>query len=160
MTAPRWHTEGTLIGKDLLMNTLVRITTLLALTSAGLVLAPDAAQAAGQGKVCTTLGKVHASRERALYPVQMQSIDGQLSARRSDACIMLDAGKHVLGLTAATEVVAFPRRRTPLGALKEVKLPIDIEAGHTYTLAAQLDDRYEASWIPVIERVEVWAESR
>ncbi len=138
------------------MNTLIRITTVLALGSAGLVLTPDAAQAADQGKVCSTLGKVHASRERALYPVEMQSIDGKLSSRRGDNCIMLDAGEHVLGLTAATEVVAFPRRRTALGALKEVKLPITIEAGRTYTLAAQLDDRYEATWIPVIERVEVW----
>jgi hypothetical protein len=143
-------------SKDMIMNYFIRMAVALALGSAGMLLAPSHAEAADQGKVCSTLGKVHASRERALYPVEMQSIDGQLSTRRGDSCIMLEAGKHVLGLTAATESVTFPRRRTALGALKEVKLPIEIEAGHTYTLAAQLDDRYEGSWIPVIERVEVW----
>lgn len=142
------------------METSIRVALLVLLGSSSLVCLPALAHAAEQGKVCTSVGKVHASRERALYPVEIQAIDGQLSARRGNNCVMLDAGTHVLGLTAATEVVAFPRRRMPLGALKEVKLPIDIEAGRTYTLAAQLDDRYEATWIPVIERVELWARAR
>lgn len=129
---------------------------IVVLAAISIVIAADPAVASGQGKVCSSLGKVHAVRESALYPVEMQSIDGKLSARRGNSCIMLGAGKHVLGLTAATEAVAFPKRRMPRGAFKEVPYTIEIEAGHTYTLAAQLDDRYEASWIPIVERVDVW----
>lgn len=109
-----------------------------------------------QAKVCTTLGKVHALRDRQLYTVAFQSIDGQLSARRSDACIMLTAGEHVLGLVSATEVAAFPRRRAPRGAQQEQTLALTVEPRRTYTIAAQLDDRREASWIPVVQRVELW----
>lgn len=137
-----------------------RTATIAVLAIAACAFIPIPAEAAEQGKVCSSLGKVHANRERALFPVQLQSIDGKLSSRRTENCLMLDVGKHELGLTAATEVVAFPRRRTPRGALKEMKLPIEIEANRTYTLAAQLDDRYEASWIPVIERVELWSAPR
>jgi hypothetical protein len=115
------------------------------------------ADPAADGKICTSLGKVHALRDHQLYRVTLQSIDGHLSVRRTDSCMRISAGKHVIGLTADIEGAAFPRRRQPRGAMREMKLPIEIEAGRTYTLAAQLDDRYEASWIPVVERVELWA---
>lgn len=109
-----------------------------------------------QAKVCTTLGKVHAQRDQQLYAVSLQSIDGQLSAHRGDSCIMLEPGEHVIGMTSGTEVAAFPRRRQPQGALKEQQLKLTIEPRRTYTLAAQVDDRFEASWIPVVQRVELW----
>lgn len=109
-----------------------------------------------RAKVCSTLGKVHAQRDRQLFAVGFQSIDGQLTTHRSDRCIMLPAGKHVIGLVAGTEVAAFPQRRQPRGAFEEQLLELDIEAGRTYTVAAQVDDRYKASWIPVVQRVEIW----
>ena len=115
-----------------------------------------AAEKSQQAKVCTTLGKVHAQRDQQLYAVSLQSIDGQLSARRGDPCIMLDPGEHMIGMTSGTEVAAFPRRRQPQGALKEQQLKLTIEPRRTYTVAAQMDDRYEASWIPVVQRVELW----
>lgn len=120
------------------------------------VFADAASEKSQQAKVCTTLGKVHAQRDQQLYAVAFQSIDGQLSTHRSDSCIMLSAGEHVLGLISGTEAAAFPRRRQPLGALKEQSLKLQVEPRRTYTVAAQLDDRYEASWIPVVQRVELW----
>ena len=108
-------------------------------------------------KVCTTLGKVHAQRDRQLYTVVFQSLNGRLMARRGDACIQVSVGEHVLGLTANVEGAIFPRRRVALGALKEQKLPLTIEPNRTYTIAAQLVDRYQGSWIPVVQRVELWA---
>ena len=110
-------------------------------------------------KICTTLGKVHAQRDRQLYTVIFQSLDGRLMARRGDSCLRVPAGKHVLGLTANIEGAIFPRRRMALGALKEQQLPMSIEANRTYTIAAQLDDRYQGSWIPVVERVELWGDT-
>lgn len=117
---------------------------------------PAMSEKSQQAKVCSTLGKVHAQRDRQLYAVSLQSIDGQLSAHRSDPCIMLDPGEHVIGMTSGTEVAAFPRRRQPQGALKEQLLTLQVEPRRTYTVAAQLDDRYAASWIPVVQRVELW----
>ncbi len=118
--------------------------------------AASASERSQQAKVCTSLGKVHAQRDRQLYAVSLQSIDGQLSARRGDPCIMLSPGEHVIGMTSGTEVAAFPRRRQPQGALKEQQLKLTVEPRRTYTVAAQLDDRHEASWIPVVQRIEVW----
>lgn len=125
---------------------------------AALVVAPSLAAETGsqKAKVCSTLGKVHAQRDRQLYEVGFQSINGQLTTHRSDRCIMLPAGKHVIGLVSYTETAAFPQRRQPRGAYKEQPLELEVEPGRTYTVAAQVDDRYEASWIPVVQRVEVW----
>ncbi len=111
---------------------------------------------AQKAKLCSTLGKVHAQRDRQLFAVGFQSINGQLSTHRGDRCIMLPAGKHVIGLVSYTESAAFPNRRQPRGAYKEQPLELEIEPGRTYTLAAQVDDRYEASWIPIVQRVDVW----
>lgn len=119
--------------------------------------AADAAQA-DQARICSTLGKVHAQRDRQLYPVSFQSLDGRLSTHRADSCITVTAGQHVLGLTSRTEFAAFPIRRAPKGSLKEQQLPLLVEARRTYTIAAQLDDRYQASWIPVVQSVELWRE--
>lgn len=132
------------------------IPSLLAAALLGGPAASVAADGVEQAKLCSTLGKVHAQRDRQLYAVGFQSIDGQLTTHRGDRCIMLPAGKHVIGLVSHTEVAAFPNRRQPRGAYKEQKLELDVEPGRTYTLAAQVDDRYQASWIPVVQRVEVW----
>ena len=115
-----------------------------------------ASEKSQQAKVCTTLGKVHAQRDRQLYAVSLQSIDGKLSAQRDDPCVMLSPGEHVIGMTSGTDVAAFPRRRQAQGALKEQQLKLMIEPRRTYTVAAQVDDRFEASWIPVVQRVELW----
>ena len=130
---------------------------LLCLLLCALLFSPAAAaEKSQQAKVCTTLGKVHAQRDQQLYAVSLQSIDGQLSAQRGDSCIMLSPGEHVIGMTSGTEVAAFPRRRQAQGALKEQQLKLTVEPRRTYTVAAQLDDRHEASWIPVVQRIEVW----
>lgn len=136
----------------------MRANLILTLAAAALLAGPAVSMASGteQAKLCSTLGKVHAQRDRQLYAVGFQSIDGQLTTRRSDRCIMLPAGKHVIGLVSHTEVAAFPNRRQPRGAYKEQTLELDVEPGRTYTLAAQVDDRYQASWIPVVQRVDVW----
>lgn len=138
--------------KRMLMTTVLA----LALAAAAPLAVAESASGHTKGKVCSTLGKVHAQRDRQLYAVGFQSIDGRLTTRRSDRCIMLPAGKHTLGLVAGTEVAAFPQRRQPRGALEEQPLELDIEPGRTYTIAAQVDDRYQASWIPIVQRVEVW----
>jgi hypothetical protein len=120
---------------------------------------PYAAQAAedtGKARVCTTLGKVHAQRDRQLYAVEIQSIDGRNLAQREQPCINIAAGEHTLGLTASVQGTGFPKRRTAQGGLREQKLTVEIKARHTYYLAAQLDDRFEESWIPMVERVEAW----
>lgn len=125
----------------------------------GLLLAPAspaAEEEAGKARVCTTLGKVHAQRDRQLYAVEIQSLDGRLLARRDQPCIDLPAGQHTLGLTAAVQGAGFPKRRTAQGGLREQELPMELKARHTYYLAAQLDDRFEESWIPMVERVEAW----
>ncbi len=135
---------------------LLSIPLVLALAAANPLSAAGLESGYTEAKVCSTLGKVHAQRDRQLYAVGFQSIDGQLTTHRSDRCIMLAAGKHVIGLVAGTEVAAFPQRRQPRGAYKEQPLELEIESGRTYTVAAQIDDRYEASWIPIVQRVEVW----
>jgi hypothetical protein len=136
------------------MKTILMIAVAFAVGVSAPVLAADAK---GQkGKVCSTLGKVHAQRDRQLYAVGFQSINGQLTTHRSDRCIMLPAGKQVIGVVSYTEVAAFPQRRQPRGAYKEQELELEIEPGRTYTIAAQIDDRYKASWIPVVQRIEVW----
>lgn len=129
------------------------------LASLLVISAHDAAAAsarADQARICSTLGKVHAQRDRQLYPVSFQSLDGRLSTHRADSCITVTAGQHVLGLTSRTEFAAFPIRRAPKGSLKEQQLPLLVEARRTYTIAAQLDDRYQASWIPVVQSVQLW----
>jgi hypothetical protein len=135
---------------------LMSIPLVLVLAAASPLSAAESESAHTRAKVCSTLGKVHAQRDRQLFAVGFQSIDGQLTTHRNDRCIMLPAGKHVIGLVAGTEVAAFPQRRQPRGALEEQLLELDIEPGRTYTVAAQVDNRYKASWIPVVQRVEVW----
>lgn len=132
--------------------------TMLSLALCAMAVAQPAAasEPSQQAKVCSTLGKVHAQRDRQLYAVSLQSIDGKLSAHRGDSCITLSPGEHQIGMTSGTEAAAFPRRRQPQGALKEQFLKLQVEPRRTYTVAAQLDDRYEASWIPVVQRVELW----
>ena len=115
-----------------------------------------AEEESGKARVCTTLGKVHAQRDRQLYVVQIQSIDGRQLAQRGQPCINIAAGEHTLGLTADVQGAGFPKRRNAQGGLREQKLTVEIQPRHTYYLAAQLDDRYEESWVPMVERVKAW----
>jgi hypothetical protein len=129
----------------------------------GLLLAAGAASASDaptQGKVCTTLGKVHAQRDQRLFPVSFQAIDGKLSTRRGDACITLAAGKYVIGVAAAPSEGAFPQTRWPRHAIKEKELTLEVVAGHTYTIAAQIKDRSQVDWMPIVQSDEVWASAR
>jgi hypothetical protein len=121
-----------------------------------LPVAANAAADVGKARVCTTLGKVHAQRERQLYAVEIQSIDGRHLAQRGQACIHITAGEHTLGMTAAVQGAGFPKRRTAQGGLREQKLTVEFKPRHTYYLAAQLEDRFAESWIPMVERVEAW----
>lgn len=116
----------------------------------------NAADVGGKARVCSTLGKVHAQRDRELFPVRVQSLDGRLLVNGDQACVEIEAGKHTLGLIAAVRGAGFRARANAQGGLKEQALPIELEARHTYTLAAQLDDRFEETWIPLVQRVEAW----
>lgn len=127
------------------------------LMAGGLAQAGDAPT---HGKVCTTLGKVHAQRDLQLFPVSFQSVNGQLTPRRADACITLEAGKYKLGIAANPSAGAFPRSRAPRERFKERTLEIEIVAGHTYTIAAQIKDRSQLDWMPIVERDEVWNSAR
>jgi hypothetical protein len=129
----------------------------------GLLLAAGAASASDaptKGKICTTLGKVHAQRDQRLFPVSFQAINGKLSTRRSDACITLPAGKYVIGVAAAPSEGAFPQTRWPRHAIKEKELTLEVVAGHTYTVAAQIKDRSQVDWMPIVQSDEVWASAR
>lgn len=133
------------------------------LIALGLLAAGSLAQAGDaptRGKVCTTLGKVHAQRDLQLYPVSFQSINGELTPRRTDPCVMLESGKYKLGIASNPGAGAFPRSRAPRERLKEKILEIEIVAGHTYTIAAQIKDRSQVDWMPIVERDEVWNSAR
>ncbi len=127
----------------------------------GLLLAGSAAaDSPGRGKVCSTLGKVHAQAEQVLFPVRVQSLNGKLSNRRDAACITLAAGKYVIGVASNPAAGAFPQGRWPRDAIKEKELELEIVAGHTYTIAAKLKDRSQADWMPIVQSDEVWASAR